>query len=84
MSKIVSNCQHCDEPQFQALSCVAYTMFTVVKLGLFIRALLLDCNLALEENYAYALPTSCVFLMEKSVFHVNITVHKKNGFKSRF
>ena len=49
MSIIVYNCQHCDEQQFQTLSCVHYTIFSVVKLNLFIRALLLDRILALEK-----------------------------------
>ena len=49
MSIIVSNCQHCYEQQFQTLSCVHYTIFSVAKLGLFIRALLLDRILALEK-----------------------------------
>ena len=49
MSIIVSNWQHCDE-QFQTLSCVHYTIFSVVKLDLFIRALLLDRILALEKT----------------------------------
>ena len=48
MSIIVSNCQHCDEEQFQTLSCAHYAIFLVVKLDFFIRALLLDCILALE------------------------------------
>ena len=43
MSIIVSNCQHCDK------QCVHYTVFSVVKSDLFIRALLLDCILALEK-----------------------------------
>ena len=59
MSIIVSNCQHCDEQQFQTLSCVYYTIFSAVKLDLFIRALLLDRILALEKNYAYDSRTSC-------------------------
>ena len=42
--------QHCDEHQFQTLSCVHYTIFSVVKLDLFIRALLLDRILALEKT----------------------------------
>ena len=45
MSIIVSNCQHCDEQQFQTLSCVDYKIFSVVKLDL----LLLDRILALEK-----------------------------------
>ena len=49
MSIIISNCQQCDEQQFQTLSCVHYTIFSVVKLDLFIRALLLDRILALEK-----------------------------------
>ena len=48
MSIIVSNCQHCDEQQFQTLSC--YSIFSVVKLDLFIRAQLLDRILALEKT----------------------------------
>ena len=49
---IVSSCQHCDEQQFQILSCVYTTRFLlyVVKLDLFMRALLLDHILALENN----------------------------------
>ena len=50
MSIIVSNCEHCDEQQFQTLSCVHYILFSVVKLDLFIRALLLDRILAQEKN----------------------------------
>ena len=50
MSIIVCNCQHCDEQQFQTLSCVHYTIFSVVKLDIFIRALLLDRILALEKT----------------------------------
>ena len=59
MSIIVSNCHHCDKLQFQTLSCVHYTIFSVIKLDLFIRALLLDRILALEKNYAYVSRTSC-------------------------
>ena len=50
MSIIVCNWQHCDEHQFQTLSCVHYTIFSVVKLDLLIQALLLDRILALEKN----------------------------------
>ena len=50
MSIIVSNCQHCDKQQFQTLLCLHYTIFSVVKLDLYIRALLLDCILALEKT----------------------------------
>ena len=47
---IVSSCQYCDEQQFQSLSCVHYTIFSVVKLDLFIRALTRDHILALEKK----------------------------------
>ena len=50
MSIIVSNCQHCDEQQFQTMPCVHYTIFSIAKLDLFIRALLLDRILALEKT----------------------------------
>ena len=50
MSIIVSNWQHCDEQQFRTLSCVHYTIFSVVKSDLFIRALLLDRILVTEKN----------------------------------
>ena len=50
MSIIVSNCQHCDEQQFQTPSYVHYTILSVVNLGSFIRALILDCILALEKT----------------------------------
>ena len=73
MSIIVSNFQHCDEQQFQTLSWVHDTVFSVVKLDLFIRALLLDLILALEKNYAYASRTSCYnnvwFIVGPKVFY---------------
>ena len=50
MPMTVSSCQHCDEQQFQTLSCVHYTIFSVVKLDLFIPALLLDHILALKKH----------------------------------
>ena len=50
MSIIVSNWQHCDEQQFRTLSCVHYTIFSVVKSDLFIRALLLDRILVTEKT----------------------------------
>ena len=45
MSIIVCSCQHCDEQQFHTLSYVHYIIFSVVKLDLFTRSLLLDHNL---------------------------------------
>ena len=48
---IVSSDQHCDEQQFQTLSCALYTIFfSVIKLDLVIQALLLDYILALENK----------------------------------
>ena len=69
MSIILSNCQHCDEQQFQTLSCVHYTIFLVAKLDLFIRALLLDRILALEK-------TTCT----PRVHLANIDYHKSDMF----
>ena len=50
ISIIVSNCQHCDEQQFQTLSCAHCTIFSVVKSDLCIRALLLDRIIVLEKT----------------------------------
>ena len=50
MSIIASNWQHCDEQQFRTLSCVHYTIFSVLKSNLFIRALLLDRILVTEKK----------------------------------
>ena len=41
------------------LSCVYYTIFSVVKSDLFIRALLLDRILITDKNYEHAPRTSC-------------------------
>ena len=52
MPMIVSICQHCDEQQFRntvMCSYVPYTIFSVVKLDLCIRALLLDHILVLQK-----------------------------------
>ena len=62
LSIILSSYQHCDEQQFQTLSCELYTIFPVVKLDLVIQALLLDYILALEKKYAYALRASCFYI----------------------
>ena len=80
MSIIVCNCQHCDEEQFQTLSCVHYTIFSVVKLDLFIRALLL------EKNYAYASGTSCYTSVKLWNFLLYTTqlITNKQAFKSEF
>ena len=50
MSITVSNCQHCDKQQFRTLSWVHCTIFSVAKLNLFMRALLLDGILAIETR----------------------------------
>ena len=50
MSITVSNCQHYDKQQFRTLSWVHYTIFSVEKLDLFMRALLLDGILAMEKT----------------------------------
>ena len=50
MPMIVSTCQHRDGQQFHTLSCVHYSIFSVVKLDLFIRALARDHTLALEKT----------------------------------
>ena len=70
MSIIVSKCQHCDEQQFQTLSCVHYTIFSVVKLDLFIPALLLDRILALEKTTC----TPRVDLVVKKIAKVEHTI----------
>ena len=62
MSIILSSYQHCDEQQFQTLSCALYkdyTIFPVLKLDLVIQALLLDYILAPEKNTL----TPCVHLV---------------------
>ena len=44
-----------------------YTMFTVIKLDLFIQAQLLDYILTLEKEYAYGLRASCLYI-ETNIF----------------
>ena len=77
MPIIVSNCQHCDEQQFQTLSCVHYTIFSVIKLNLFIGPLLLDRILALEKNYPYISHTSCSKILARfeSIFFLPSIVY---------
>ena len=50
MPMIVSSGQHCDEPQFQTLSCLHYTIFSVVKLDVFMRALTVTRSHSCPEN----------------------------------
>ena len=47
---IVSNCQHCDEQQLQTLSCVHYKILSVLKLDVYIRALLIRLHSCSEKN----------------------------------
>ena len=58
-SIILFSYQHCDEQQFQTLSCAFYTIIPVLKLDLVIQALLLDYILALAKNTR----TPCVHLV---------------------
>ena len=67
MSIILSSYQHCNEQQFQTLSCAFYTIFPVLKLDLVIQALLLDYILAQQKKSAYALRASC-FYIEINIF----------------
>ena len=82
MSVIVSSYQHCDEQEFQTLSRVHYTIFSVVKLDLSIRALLLD-HILLWKKYAYASRASCynkllsTTCMSNKILQYHITIKKK-------
>ena len=67
--------QHCDEQQFQTLSCVHYTIFSVVKLDLFIRGLLLDRILALEKTTR----TSCYLLWINLRLGILPSSHLRDG-----
>ena len=59
MSIIVSNFQHCDEQQLQTLSCVHYTIFSVVKLRFIHTSTVTGSYFFSEKYYAYASRTSC-------------------------
>ena len=73
MSIIVFSYQHCDEQQFQTLSCAGCTIFSVIKLDLVIRALLLDYIFALEKK-PYASRAFC-FYIEINIF---LTILRQN------
>ena len=60
--------QHCHEQQFQKLSCVHYTIFSVVTLDLLTRARYWIAFL-LWKNYAYASRISCLLLY---IVHVHV------------
>ena len=55
MSIIVSNCQHCDEQQFQSLSRVAYTS----KVTFIHMSTVTGSDSCTGKKYAYASRTSC-------------------------
>ena len=74
MSIIVSNWQHCDEQQFRTLSCVHYTIFSVVKSDLFIRALLLDRILVTEKTTRTPRVHLVIFIIKKITSPVVIYV----------
>ena len=64
MSIILSSYQNCDEQQFQTLYVHVTHFFPVIKLDLFIQALLLDYILALEKN-AHSFRASCFYIKIK-------------------
>ena len=69
MPIIVFRYQHCNEQQFQTLSCALYTFFFSNK-AIFshtMQALLLDYILALGKKYDYASRASC-FYIEINIF----------------
>ena len=73
MSIIVSNCQHCDEQQFRALSCVHYTIFSAVNSDFIIRALLLD-RIHITEKATRASCVHLVYVIHQK--HYTYTVRK--------
>ena len=59
MSIIVSNCQHCDEQQFQTLSCVHYNLPISSKARFIYTSTDSGLHSCPGKNYAYASRTSC-------------------------
>ena len=59
MSIIVSNCQHCDEQQFQTLSCVHYNDFLTNKIRFIHTSTVTGSYSCSRKDYAYASRTSC-------------------------
>ena len=59
--------QHCDEQQFQTLSCAHYTIFSIIliKLDLVIQALLLDYILALKKR---RVRLACVLFLNRNQY----------------
>ena len=70
MSITLSSYQHCNEQQFQTISCALYTIFTVIKLDLFIQALLLDYILALEKKIRVRL--ACILSLYRNQYFKKI------------
>ena len=67
MSIIVSSYQHCDEQQFQALSCVLYTIFFSNKARFSHTSTVTRLHFALRKKYAYASRGFC-FYIEINIF----------------
>ena len=65
MSIILPSYQRCDEQQFQRLSCALYKTFSIIKLDLFIQALLLDYILALEK---ICVQLACILFLYKNQY----------------
>ena len=85
MSIIVCNCQHCAEQQFQILSCVQYTIFSVVKLNLFIRALAVTGSDSCPgKHYAYASRTSCSYIIFTTFCIQEMVTKNKNYDRHNF
>ena len=60
MSIIASNCQHCDEQQFQTLSCVHYVHdFLRIKVRFIHTSTVTGSHSCFRKKYAYASHRSC-------------------------
>ena len=65
--------QHCDEQQFQTLSCALDTFFSVTKPDLVIQlalAVTIDYILAMEKKYAYTSHASCIYIKINIFEHI--------------
>ena len=76
MSIIVSNCQHCEEQQFRTLSCVHYTIFSLVKSDLVMHMFLYEgcyvhicmlrtCITRLHSCYGKKIPVRLAYILFK-------------------
>ena len=61
MSIIVSNCQHCDEQQFQTMSCTLHD-FLSSKIRFIHTTIVPGSHSCSGKNYADASRTSCLFM----------------------